>query len=32
MMEAVPSAAEAQVKSGVEFVVKNMAVVFLQML
>jgi len=32
MMEAVPCAAEAQVKSGVGFVVNNLAVVFLHML
>jgi hypothetical protein len=31
MMEAVPCAAEVQVKSGVGFVVNNLAVVFLQM-
>ena len=32
MLEAVPCAAEAQVKSGMRFVVNNLAVVFLQML
>ena len=31
-LEAVPYAAEAQVKSGMGFVVNNLAVVFLQML